>query len=115
MNARPEDLQRAVRAQLLSRAGELRERLQRLRSDLRREREPLPRDAPEAAIAMENDEVLEAIERSATGELEHIDAALERIEHGVFGLCVKCPAEIDAKRLRAVPYATHCRQCAPED
>jgi len=115
MNARPDDLQRTVRVELLSRAGELRERLQRLRSDLRRERDPLPRDAPEAAIAMENDEVLEAIEHSATRELEHIDAALERIGQGVFGLCVKCAAEIDAGRLRAVPYATHCRRCAPED
>ena len=32
----------------------------------RRECEPLPRDAPDAAIAMENDEVLEAIESAAS-------------------------------------------------
>ena len=60
---------------------------------------------------MENDEVLEAIERAATRELEHIEAALERINQGVYGLCAKCAGEIDAERLRVVPYATHCRAC----
>ena len=100
-----------ARASLLARSAELRDRLGRIHGDLRREREPLPRDAPDAAIAMENDEVLEAIKRAANRELEHIQAALERIDHGVYGLCTKCAGEIDAERLRVVPYAPHCRNC----
>lgn len=106
-----DDRHRAARAVLLARAAELRDRLRRVHSDYRREREPLPRDAPDAAIAMENDEVLEAIESAATRELEHIEAALERIDQGVYGLCTKCAGAIDVERLRAVPYAVHCRAC----
>jgi DnaK suppressor protein len=106
-----DDRVRSVRSGLLARSAELRDRLQRVCSDFRREREPLPRDAPDAALAMENDEVLEAIERTSARELEHIQAALERIDQGVYGLCAKCGAEIDVERLRAVPYAIHCRTC----
>jgi DnaK suppressor protein len=106
-----DDRSRGARAALLARSAELRDRLQRVGGDLRREREPLPRDAPDAAIAMENDEVLEAIERTATRELHDIDAALERIDQGVYGLCTKCGAEIEGARLRAVPYAALCRTC----
>lgn len=106
-----DDRLRSARATLLARAAELRNRLQRVHSDLRREREPLPRGASDAAIAMENDEVLEAIECAASRELEHIEAALERVDQGVYGLCAKCAGEIDAERLRVVPYATHCMAC----
>jgi RNA polymerase-binding transcription factor DksA len=113
MNAISDDPGRAARASLLARAAELRERLRRVRSDLNREREPLPRDSADAAISMENDEVLMALEQTATRELAFLDAALERIEHGAYGVCAGCSAAIDASRLRAVPYATHCRDCAP--
>jgi len=114
MNTISEDQLRASRARLLSRAGELRDRLQRVRGDLSREREPLPRDSADAAIAVENDEVLQAIENSAAGELKRIDLALHRLDEGVFALCEKCGAEIDAERLGAVPYAATCRHCAHE-
>ena len=114
MNAHSPDRYRDARTWLLARAAELRDRLQRVRSDLKREREPLPRDSTDAAIAVENDEVLEALERSAARELELIDAALTRIEQGVFGLCVTCAREIDAGRIRAVPYALQCQACASD-
>ena len=85
-----------------------------MRADLARKREPLPRGSADAAIAVENDEVLAAIGSTAARELGLIDAALERAEQGMFGLCASCAAEIEAARLRVVPYALHCRACAPE-
>jgi RNA polymerase-binding transcription factor len=114
MNHSPDDKARSARAALLARAAELRDRLHRVRSDLRRERAPLPRDSADAAIVVENDEVLEALERGAARELELIDSALTRIEQGVFGLCVTCTDEIDAARIRTVPYALQCRECASD-
>jgi RNA polymerase-binding transcription factor DksA len=113
MNPISDDHRRAARATLLARAAELRERLQRVRGDLKREREPLPRDSADAAIAVENDEVLMAIEQTAMRELSFLDSALERMEHGAYGVCAACSSPIDGGRLRAVPYATHCAQCAP--
>lgn len=43
--------------------------------------------------------------------VEEIDAALERIYNGSFGLCSACGQEIDRERLEALPYAEHCRSC----
>jgi RNA polymerase-binding transcription factor DksA len=115
MNSLSDDSGRTARAGLLARAAELRDRLQRVRSDLKREREPLPRDSDDAAIALENDEVLDAIERSSSRELELVDAALTRIEQGTYGLCESCAGEIDSGRLQAVPYVARCRACAAEE
>jgi DnaK suppressor protein len=112
MNALSDDALRDARQALLARSAELRDRLERVRRDLRREREPLPRDSDDAAIAVENDEVLQAIEQSADGELKLITLALERIEQGAFSVCEVCGGGIDAARLRVVPYTTKCRACA---
>jgi RNA polymerase-binding transcription factor DksA len=115
MNQTIPDQPRTARGKLLERASLLRERLQRVRSDLRREREPLPRDSADAAIVVENDEVLLALEQTALRELAALEAALERIEHGAYGICETCSRPIDAERLRVVPYAAQCQACAPEE
>jgi RNA polymerase-binding transcription factor DksA len=112
MNVPSENQLRGEREKLLARSAELRERVERVQRDLARIREPLPRDSADAAIVVENDEVLQAIEQSATSELRSIERALQRLESGTFALCEKCGAEIDAERLAAVPYASHCRHCA---
>ncbi|MBL7084965.1 MAG: TraR/DksA C4-type zinc finger protein [Candidatus Omnitrophica bacterium] len=40
-----------------------------------------------------------------------IDEALARIKDKTYGRCLECNKEISRKRLRAVPYATHCIDC----
>ncbi len=44
--------------------------------------------------------------------LEQIDAALERIEDGVYGSCIECEARIPKTRLNAIPYTPYCVKCA---
>ena len=44
--------------------------------------------------------------------LVQIDAALERIEDGVYGLCVECDGRIPKTRLNAIPFTPHCVKCA---
>ena len=44
--------------------------------------------------------------------LAMIDASLARIEAGEYGVCVDCGAEIDPKRLRVLPFALVCTECA---
>src|SRR5262245_15893683 len=41
-----------------------------------------------------------------------IEAALERIEEGVFGHCDECGGVITKTRLTAIPYAPLCIKCA---
>jgi DnaK suppressor protein len=44
--------------------------------------------------------------------LEQVDAAIERMQTGSYGVCQKCGNKIDAERLHAVPYAANCINCA---
>jgi DnaK suppressor protein len=45
-------------------------------------------------------------------EILQIDTALERIEQGYFGVCEICEEFIGIDRIRALPYARMCVQCA---
>ena len=40
--------------------------------------------------------------------LAAIDAALERMEEGTYGICEKCGKPIGEERLEALPWATLC-------
>jgi RNA polymerase-binding transcription factor DksA len=44
--------------------------------------------------------------------LVQIEGALERIEDGVYGLCVECDGRIPKARLNAIPFTAHCVKCA---
>jgi DnaK suppressor protein len=51
---------------------------------------------------------------SEEGTLERIEAALERIEDGTYGVCEECGVRIPRKRLEAVAYAAMCVRCASQ-
>jgi DnaK suppressor protein len=44
--------------------------------------------------------------------LNRIEAALERIEEGHYGLCEECESAIPKTRLNAIPYTPFCVRCA---
>ena len=44
--------------------------------------------------------------------LEQIEAALERIEDGAYGVCIGCDAKIPKTRLNVLPYTPYCVKCA---
>ena len=44
-------------------------------------------------------------------KLNLIDAALERLNNGDFGVCQECDQEIPLKRLTIIPWAAHCVAC----
>ena len=75
-------------------------------------------------IAVENapdtiDQVQRAGERelairqieSDFNKLQNVRLALERFEEGTYGTCLSCEREINIKRLKAVPWASHCVAC----
>jgi len=43
--------------------------------------------------------------------MEKIAAALARLEEGEYGMCRDCEQEIAEKRLRALLFATRCKDC----
>lgn len=43
--------------------------------------------------------------------LSEVRAALQRINHGDFGVCIDCEEPINDKRLKAIPWANRCVKC----
>ncbi|MCG3118031.1 MAG: RNA polymerase-binding transcription factor DksA [bacterium] len=43
--------------------------------------------------------------------LQHLDAALARIEEGSYGYCLECGNKIPLQRLEAVPHTRYCLAC----
>lgn len=52
-----------------------------------------------------------ALRDRATQQLALVDAALERLEAGTFGTCLRCGQPIAVGRLEALPWAAHCIAC----
>jgi DnaK suppressor protein len=50
------------------------------------------------------------LERNSN-RLREVRDALARLDEGVFGVCVDCEANINLKRLIAVPWASTCIAC----
>jgi DnaK suppressor protein len=46
--------------------------------------------------------------------LQQVEAALERIDEGTYGLCSECGHKIPKLRLKAIPYTPYCVKCASQ-
>jgi RNA polymerase-binding protein DksA len=98
-----------IATELKTRLSELTGRLAEIDSELRK---PLSADSEERATDLENQDALEGIKSSEIQEVHQIQGALRRIAEGTYGVCVQCGADIDPKRLEALPIATRCISCA---
>jgi DnaK suppressor protein len=100
-----QDTAKALKARL----SELKRRVAEIDRELHTQ---LSADSEEQAIDLENQEALEAVEKSGIQEIRRIEQTLRRISEGTYGICVQCGADIDPKRLKALPTATRCISCA---
>ncbi len=53
----------------------------------------------------------EALRQQNEEKLEKIDAALQRFEEGVYGICLECGRPIPMPRLEALPFTRYCIAC----
>lgn len=53
----------------------------------------------------------EEIMASQRKELQEIDEALEKIVHGIYGVCEMCEEPIGMQRLKVKPFAKYCITC----
>ncbi|MFH8369645.1 TraR/DksA family transcriptional regulator [Streptomyces sp. NPDC018031] len=56
-------------------------------------------------------EVRAALAASARIVLADVEAALQRMDEGRYGICHRCPRPIDRERLAVVPQARFCAHC----
>lgn len=98
----------AVRAKLEARLAALGARVERIEEA---QREPLDDDFSEQAVAREDDEALDGVERATMEDIASIRQAIARLDAGTYGLCVVCGETIGEARLDALPTATRCINC----
>jgi RNA polymerase-binding protein DksA len=65
----------------------------------------------ETATATLDREIDYSLEENSEQVLRSIDAALQRIDDGTYGICATCGQPISEERLEAIPYATQCIDC----
>lgn len=99
----------AIKEELVSRHKLLEGRVAEMEGNLRQEHSS---NFAEQATEREDEEVMERLEKEALDELGAIEAALSRLDAGTYGECTGCGDDIDEKRLKILPYASRCIQCA---
>jgi len=62
--------------------------------------------------AIQQQEMTKAAQRRRENQLHKIESALQRIETGDYGYCIKCDEEIAEKRLALDPATPSCIRCA---
>ena len=88
-----------------------------IRTKLRSLREVLPAEVAQVRDAEEQsmeDFVLGmdfALMEMESETLRKIDEAIQRLEEGTYGVCGDCDESISEARLKALPFATVCRDC----
>jgi RNA polymerase-binding transcription factor DksA len=98
---------------LIQKRSLLVERLEKIESSKVR-KEPLNADSSEQAQEVVNHEVVDALDDLEGVELAMIDQALARIENGSYGQCLDCGEMISPSRIKAIPYASFCINCAKD-
>jgi RNA polymerase-binding transcription factor DksA len=104
----PFDLRTTLEAKLHT----LKARHQRIDDHLHN-RNGLPSDDwAERAVERENEEVVEALEPMTRREIDAIEAALDRLDHGEPLNCARCHEPIEPRRIALLPATPFCSECA---
>jgi RNA polymerase-binding transcription factor DksA len=64
-----------------------------------------------AASDVARDEISMALASAARQALANTEAALDRMDAGEYGTCLRCHAAIPLEHLRIVPQTAHCTDC----
>ncbi len=76
-------------------------------------------DMPEAEVGDDIDnatrsldkEILFELSGNAHNTIEQIEAALRKMDKGIYGTCEICRQPIPKKRIKALPFARYCINC----
>lgn len=75
------------------------------------ERNEMTKDPYGSASMTHDDEMVADLLARRKRDLQKIDHALAEMDAGRYGACEDCGEEINAKRLKALPFATRCLGC----
>ncbi len=97
------------KAKLESKLRELTARVEQIDEELD---EPGDDDWQERAVELSADEVLEEVADVTMEEIAQIKLALLQIKQRRYGICSSCGNAITDARMKILPYATMCIECA---
>jgi len=98
-----------VRKSLLAKRAELAKRVGGTQAT---ERQEVAQGQNDNAQLWEVSDVRDDLDSQGATELDQVNKALARLDAGEYGLCTECEEPIAKARLKALPYATLCIQCA---
>ena len=99
---------------------EIKKHLETLKADAeKRLKEKKDMDMPEAEVGDPIDVAGQSLDKEILFELSgnshnligQIEAALRKIEKGIYGRCELCRQPIPKKRIKALPFARYCVHC----
>lgn len=102
---------------LLSLRDRVQHDLKRLEEDVEQARRELAEEAnrddriAEIATLAQDQEMDLTMEEHLSLLLKRVDAAIQAIAEGTYGVCVSCGRRIPKERLEVVPYADKCVDC----
>ena len=67
----------------------------------------------ETQLAADRELAIRTLNRESS-RLRDVNAALQRIASGAYGICLHCEEPINPKRLDALPWAAYCVKCQEE-
>jgi DnaK suppressor protein len=95
---------------LVGRQAELLTELNAGRREVDELREPVA-ESDQPALAQQS-RVTQRLSALESTELSRINDALKKIRTGTYGICERCGSSIATARLKAIPWAEHCLECA---
>lgn len=98
-----------LKAELEGRLQQLQARLASIKKDVTQAHSG---DSAEQSQERENDEVVDVIGNETAQSIRDIQSALVRIDEGNYGVCDNCGENITSERLKVLPQALRCVNCA---
>ncbi len=74
----------------------------------------VPGDEVDLASSIAEREMCASLDARHQTRLKALDAAFERLQQGLYGICEQCAEEIPLERLRVLPFAPNCVDCQTE-
>lgn len=68
-------------------------------------------DIGDMSASTYNRDVLLNLSENQRQKIRDIDAALERLAQGEYGICARCGEEIDPRRMEVRPFSRYCIEC----
>ena len=107
----PAERRETLREMLIRLQKETYQRIEELRRDQQQESDAGPADEMDSASTTGEIETHAGLIARAEEKLRYLDEAVERLDAGKYGRCLKCKELIPIERLEAIPFASYCVDC----